>query len=132
MEHFSVIQTLCRVGIEGQDPRFRKQVERLRDRLRGDGDEKAALALDRLLVGAKAEHALVPSAVEVSRSLVTGDELTTNVHPPSDRETSVPLAEIIYDPAAGKPKPIYTETLKLALDAMLNEWKRVDALRQWA
>jgi SpoVK/Ycf46/Vps4 family AAA+-type ATPase len=129
VEHFSVIQTLCRVGIEGQDPRFRKQVERLRDRLRGDGDEKAASALDRLLVGAKAEHALVPSAVEVSRSLVTGDELTTNVHPPSDRETSVPLAEIIYDPAAGKPKPIYTETLKLALDAMLNEWKRVDALR---
>jgi ATPase family associated with various cellular activities (AAA) len=85
--------------------------------------------LDRLLVGATAEHALAPSAIEVSRSLVTGDDLTTNLHPPSDRETSVPLAEIIYDPAAGKPKPIYTETLKLALDAMLNEWMRVDALR---
>jgi hypothetical protein len=129
VEHFSVIQTLCRIGLESQDARFRKQVERLRDRLRGDGDEKAASALDRVLAGAKSEHTLAPSTVEVSRSLVTGDDLTTNVHPPSDRETSVPLAEIIYDPAAGKPKPIYTETLKLALDAMLNEWMRVDALR---
>lgn len=129
MEHFSVVQSLCRVGLEGTDPRFRKQVERLRDRLRGDGDEKAALALDRLLGDATGEHALAPSVVEVSRSLVTGDELTSNVHPPSDRETSVPLAEVLLDAGANKPAPIYTETLKLALDAMLNEWKRVDTLR---
>lgn len=130
MENFSVIQTLCRIGLEGQDPRFRKQVERLRDRLREGRDEKAVSALDRLLLGTTAEHTLVPSAVEVSRSLVTGDELTGNVHPPSDRETSVPLAEIIRDPAKGQPTPIYTETLQLALSAMLNEWSQVDKLRK--
>lgn len=129
VDHFAVVQSLCRIGLGGQDPRFRKQVERLRDRLRGDGDEKAASALDRLLAGTTAEHALSPSVVDVSLSLVTGDELTSNVHPPSDRETSVPLAEVILDPSAGKPIPIYTETLQLALDAMLDEWKRVDALR---
>ena len=73
MEHFSVIQTLCRIGLEGPDPRFRKQVERLRDRLRGDKDEKSATAIERLLAGAQSEHSLTPSAVEVSRLLVTGD-----------------------------------------------------------
>lgn len=129
MEHLSVIQTLCRIGLESKDARFRKQVERLRERLVKDGDDKAASALERLLTSAGNEHTMAPSAVEVSRSLVTGDELTSNVHPPSDRETSVPLAEVIFDPAAGKPAPIYTETLQLALDAMLNEWQRVGDLR---
>jgi hypothetical protein len=129
VEHFSVIQTLCRIGLESQDPRFRKQVERLRDRLINDGDEKAASALGRVLAGTATEHSITPSVVEVSRSLVTGDELTNNVHAPSDRETSVPLAEVILDPGAGKPTPIYTETLRLALDAMLNEWNRVGDLR---
>ena len=129
MEHFSVIQTLCRIGLEGQDLRFRKQVDRLRDRLTKGGDDKAAAALERMLTSAGNEHALSPSAVEVSRSLVTGDELTSNVHPPSDRETSVPLAEIIFNPSVGKPDPIYTDTLRLAIDAMLTEWKRVDDLR---
>ncbi|UXN57795.1 AAA family ATPase [Phyllobacterium zundukense] len=129
MEHFAVIQTLCRIGLEGSDPRFRKQVERLRDRLRSASDQKAVAALDRLLVGATSEHGLAPSVVEVSRTLVTGDELTSNVHPPSDRETSVPLAEVILEPGAGKPAPIFTETLQLALDAMLDEWKRVETLR---
>jgi SpoVK/Ycf46/Vps4 family AAA+-type ATPase len=129
MEHFAVIQTLCRVGLEGADPRFRKQVERLRDRLRTDGDEKAATAMDRLLKDALSEHSLSPSAVEVSRQLVTGDELTTNVHPPADRETSVPLAEVILEPGAGSPLPIYSETMATALEALLNEWKHVSALR---
>lgn len=72
---------------------------------------------------------MAPSAVEVSRGLVTGDELTGNVHPPSDRETSVPLAEIILRPGADKRRPIFPETLKLAIDAMLSEWLQVDALR---
>lgn len=130
MEHFSVIQTLCRIGLEGADPRFRKQVERLRDRLRTEGDEKAATAVERLLSGVSSEHSLTPSAVEVSRLLVAGDELSANVHPPADRETSVPLAEVILDPDAGRPLPIYSETLKLALDAMLAEWKQVKTLRE--
>ena len=106
MEHFAVIQSLWRIGLEGAGPRFRKQVERLRDQLRTDGDERAVNALDRLLAGTLSEHSLSPSAVEVSRLLVTGDELTTNVHPPADRETSVPLAEVILDPEAGRPSPI--------------------------
>jgi hypothetical protein len=130
VEHFSVIQTLCRIGLEGNDSRFRKQVERLRDRLRGENDEKSATAIERLLTGSQSEHSLTPSAVEVSRLLVTGDELTANVHPPADRETSVPLAEIVLQPGAGRPSPIYSETLALALDAMLGEWKSVGAL--WA
>lgn len=128
VEHFSVIQSLCRIGLESGDDRFRRQVARLRDRLQGS-DPKGAAALDRLLVGARSEQSLTPSIVEVSRTLVSGDELTANVHPPADRETSVPLAQIILEPSRGRPTPIYNETLKLALDALVSEWRRAGELR---
>jgi len=129
MEHFSAIQSLCRVGLEGGDVRFRRQVERLRDRLKKGGDERDAEVLNGLLKSVTNEGSLAPSTVEISRSLVTGDELTANVHPPVDRETSVPLAEIILDPSSGRPEPIYNETLELALNGLVSEWQRTDVLR---
>ncbi|AJY13604.1 ATP-binding protein [Burkholderia dolosa] len=130
MEHFSAIQSLCRVGLEGGDPRFRKQVERLRDRLAKAGEDRYAATLESLLASVSRDtSSLAPSNVEVSRSLVVGDELTANVYPPVDRETSVPLAEIHLAPARGQPTPIYDETLRLALDALISEWQKADALR---
>lgn len=130
MEHFSAVQSLCRVGLETGDARFRKQVERLRDRLAKAGEARYAATLDGLLTSVSSEVSLAPSTVEVSRSLVIGDELTGNVHPPVDRETSVPLCEIQLSPARGQPSPIYDETLQLALEALVNEWQRSDALRE--
>lgn len=129
MEHFAVIQSLCRIGLELGDVRFRRQVERLLDRLRNGGDEKNANALDKLLKHVANETSLAPSAVEVSRSLVSGDELTANVHPPVDRDSSVPLAEIVLQPSKGKPEPIYNETLQLALSGIVSEWERSAELR---
>lgn len=129
MEHFSVIQSLCRVGLESGDARFRKQVERLRDRLQKSGDTKEATSLDSLLENTLNEISMAPSVVEVSRTLIAGDELTANVHPPVDRETSVPLAQIDLRPASNQPMPIYDETLRLALDALIAEWQRADALK---
>jgi len=130
MDHFSVIQSLCRVGLEAGDTRFRRQVERLRDRLKKGGDLKEATALDSLLVSVSMETSMAPSNVEVSRSLVSGDDLTANVHPPFDRETSVPLAQIELNPARGRPVPIYDETLRLALDALVLEWHGSEAFRR--
>lgn len=128
MDHISVIQSLCRIGLESGDQRFRKQVERLRERLAKAGDKDVA-TIQTLLQVTESEAALAPSVVEVSRSLISGDELTANVHPPVDRETSVPLAEIQLVPAHARPTPIYDETLSLALNALISEWHRADALR---
>lgn len=129
MEHFSAIQSLCRVGLEQGDARFRRQVERLRDRLKKAGDERDADVLGGLLNSVSGEASLAPSIVEVSRSLVSGDELTANVQAPVDRETSVPLAEIVLEPGLGKPEPIYNETLHLALAGLISEWERTSALQ---
>ncbi|WBO23366.1 AAA family ATPase [Sphingomonas abietis] len=129
MEHFSAIQSLCRIGLENGDGRFRKQVERLRDRLTKAGDERDAATLSALLANVTSDVSLAPSNVEVSRSLVVGDELTGNVHPPVDRETSVPLAEILLAPSAGQPSPIFDETLQLAMGALVSEWQNAEALK---
>jgi ATPase family protein associated with various cellular activities (AAA) len=130
MEHFSVVQSLCRIGLEGADPRFRTQVERLRQRLSKDGADREVQVLERLLSETTSTDKLAPSVVEVSRSLVTGDHLTANVHPPVDKETSVPLAELILDPQQGRISPIYSEVFKTALDAFVAEWHAADELRK--
>lgn len=129
MEHFSAVQSLCRVGLELGDLRFRKQVERLRDRLAKAGDQRDAATLSALLANVTSDVSFAPSNVEVSRSLVIGDELTPNVHPPADRETSVPLAEILLAPASGQPAPIFNETIQLAMNALVSEWQSADALK---
>jgi hypothetical protein len=68
--------------------------------------------------------------VEISRSLVTGDELTANVFPPVDRETSVPLAEVFHPSTIDHITPIYSDTLQLALDALINEWHKTEELHK--
>lgn len=129
MEHFAAIQSLCRTGLDTGDERFRRQVERLRERLVKAGEDGDAATLTRLLAAKNEAGNLAPSVVQVSRGLVQGDELTANIHAPADRETSVPLAEIILEPGKGLPAPIHNETLQLALTALIGEWAKVDALR---
>jgi hypothetical protein len=129
MEHFAVIQSLCRTGLDTGDDRVRRQVERLRERLIANGDHRDAATLGRLLAVKDKPGNLAPSVVQVSRALVQGDEITANVQAPVDRETSVPLAEVILQPGAELPDPIHNETLQLALTALTSEWSKVDALR---
>ncbi|RYF05872.1 MAG: ATP-binding protein, partial [Oxalobacteraceae bacterium] len=101
----------------------------LRDRLAKAGEDRGAATLSSLLANVKNEVSFAPSNVELSRSLVMGDELTANVHPPADRETSVPLAEILLNPAIGQHTPIFDDTLQLAMNALVLEWQRADELK---
>lgn len=129
MEHFSVVQSLCRIGLAHEDEKFRKQVVRLRDRLLKDGGEEHASTLDRLLSAKKRETSLTPSRVEVSRAAMTGEKLTANVPVPSDRETSAALADVILVPNADNTAPIYTLELAGAIEGITQEWNSVSALK---
>lgn len=81
MEHFSVIQSLCRVGLTGEPGAFAQQVERLVQRLAKAGDEKSASSLRRLLEAPRRATELAPSRVELSRSTGGGEALSRNVRP---------------------------------------------------
>lgn len=128
MEHLAVIQSLCRVGLSGADEKFRKQVERLRDRLRKSGDSESADAIEALLRSSERSATLQPSRVELSRN-VAGEVLTSSTNPPFDKESGAPLAQIILEPGQSSLPPVLTEELEQALEAMLQEWNDYERLK---
>ncbi len=128
VEHLAVIQSLCRVGLAGGDEKFRKQVERLRDRLRKTGDGEGAETIDAVLEAVQRTATLQPSRVELSRNVV-GEQLTSSTNPPFDKESGAPLAQIILEPGQSALPPVLTEELEQALSAVLREWVDYDRLR---
>jgi hypothetical protein len=128
VDHFSVIQSLCRVGLAGETETFRKQVERLAQRLAKAGGEKEAVALRRLLDAPQQVTELAPSRVELSRVIGPGEPLSTSIRPPHDKETSAPLAQIIFDPGSVVENLVLSTELSHAVDAVLEEWKAFEEL----
>lgn len=131
MQHFAVIQSLCRLGLKSQDPAFRQQVERLRERLEKAGDTKDAETLSRLLNAATTATALQPTKIELSRFHITGEPLTDQVHPPVDRETAQPLCRIVANPQKPPQPPILSVRSAKAVADIIAEWgtfERLDEL----
>lgn len=128
MQHFAVVQSLCRLGLQSQDPAFRQQVERLRDRLIQAGDTKDAETLTRLLKTQPNVGELLPIKVELSRFPISGEPLSAEVHPPVDRETSQPLCRIILNPAGAAARPILSQQANDAVADIIAEWKSYDRL----
>lgn len=128
MEHFSVIQSICRAGLATGDVSVRKQVERLKVRLAKDGDTISASDLERLLAAQERATELTPSKVELSR-VIPGERLTPSVIPPHDRETSSPLAEVIQPDESLRNSPILDDDIRSAVEALTREWSNHDELK---
>ena len=92
MEHFSIVQALCRAAMDDASPALRKQIERLRDALAKDGDSKQSAALTSILTTADRTKELSPSRIERSKAQIAGEALTRNTPVPVDRETAAALA----------------------------------------
>lgn len=129
MEHFAVIQSIVRAARNGDREGLERQISRLRDRLEKGGAVKEAAALRRL-EGAETEaQDLVPSKVEISRAMVSGETLTRDVNPPMDRETGAQLCTIDFG-SAELAVPIYGDAMGLTVDGLLQEWGNEAALRR--
>ncbi|WP_375268435.1 AAA family ATPase [Phenylobacterium sp.] len=130
MNHFSIIQALCRAAIADASPAARKQIERLRDALARDGDAKSAGALSALLTNADRTRELAPSRIERSKSHLQGENLTRNTPVPVDRETSAPLADILFPSDIQPSPPLFNATVSAAIETIIEEWANYDALSQ--
>lgn len=128
MEHFAVVQSIVRAALAGDQAALRKQVVRLRERVEKAGAAKEAATLERLLEAAEETREMAPSRVEVSRSLVTGERLTREVHPPIDRETGARLCSIDFA-GDGLPAPIYGPVIQETIEALLQEWSSAAVLQ---
>lgn len=131
MEHFSVIQSLVRSGLEEDTVTFLKQIKRLRARLLKAGDEKTVETLDRLVEQSQKTAQLDPTDVSLSRMQITGEVLHPGSHAPLDKETGAKLAEIIFPTDFLKSDiPIYDAGIQRVIDGFLKEWDNPDALAE--
>ncbi|WP_395391203.1 AAA family ATPase [Novosphingobium sp. BL-8A] len=130
MDHFTIIQALCRAAMADASPALRKQVERLRDALAKDGEQKQAATLAGILTTAERTKELAPSRIERSRAQILGEPLTRNTPLPVDRETSAPLADVIFPADIQSTPPLFNATVSQAIDTIIDEWVNFDALAE--
>lgn len=130
MEHFSIIQALCRAAMADASPALRKQVERLRDALEKDGETKQSSALTSILATSDRTKELAPSRIERSKTAIVGETLGRNTPVPVDRETSAALAEIIFPGDIESSAPLFNATVKQAIGTIVEEWEHFDALAE--
>lgn len=128
MEHFKIVHALCRSALASRSPAIRKQVERLRDQLANDGELKDAERLSRLLSRSENTVEVLPTKVSRSFASSVGEAMTRSVKPPVDRESSAPLAEIIFPDELQSSPPIMPQNVQLAIDATLEEWAHSEIL----
>jgi SpoVK/Ycf46/Vps4 family AAA+-type ATPase len=132
LEHFPIIQALCRAALAEPNDAVRRQVERLRDALATGGGAKEAESLTQLLTASGRTVAMSPSRLVRSRSLFgVGEALTHQVGMPVDRETAVPLATVVFPDEAVLEPPIFGPELRGAIKGLVEEWgsrERLEAL----
>ncbi|UEP20726.1 ATP-binding protein [Burkholderia ambifaria] len=128
MEHFPIVQALCRAALAMPSPAVRKQVERLRDALVNQGDEKQAASLAGLITASERNVEVAPSRLTASKTVGGGEPLTKNTLPPVDRETAAPLAEIIFPSDIQPQPPLFNAAVTQAVESVLQELANAEAL----
>jgi SpoVK/Ycf46/Vps4 family AAA+-type ATPase len=129
LQHFPIVQALCRTALAEPNEAVRRQVERLRDALTNTGDAKEAEAISQLLTSSGRITALSPSRIVRSRgSFDVGEALTRQVPLPVDRETAVPLATVVFPDDALGDAPVFSPELQEAVSGLIEEWMKREEL----
>ena len=134
MEYFDIVLVLARIALDGEGPRATQQIEKLRDALAAsDADQSAKLS--RLLSRAGRRHSMAPLAMEEMRSTahaarrqLPGEQLSASTAMPTDRETGIPLARVIFPENSLEDAPILNALLAAAINDLLAEWQRSEEL----
>jgi MoxR-like ATPase len=131
LEHFPIIQALCRVALAEPNEALRRQVERLRDALAESGASKEAATLAQMLTTTARSSPMAPSRLVRSRaSYGAGEILTPQVAMPVDRETAVPLATVTFPDEISEDPPVLGELLRTAATELVDEWTQRTALER--
>lgn len=130
MEHFAIIQALCRGALASPSNAMRKQVERLIDALTTDGEERQAASLRSLLSSAERNKDVAPSRLTLSKGIIVGEVLTPNAALPVDKETSAQLVQVFFPNQIASEPPIFIEPVSAAIDTIIAEWRNIEQLRE--
>jgi SpoVK/Ycf46/Vps4 family AAA+-type ATPase len=128
MEHFPIIQALCRTALSSASKATIHQIERLKLALEQAGQSKEAAAIGSLLTDSGKTVEMSPSKIERSKAMLPGETLTRKTPIPVDKESAIPLAEIIFAEDLPDEAPVLNENVQLAIDSILNEWTHFETL----
>ncbi len=126
--NFVIIQALCRSALASTREMTEHQMERLIDNYRKNGKDKEAKSLEGILIQARKMQPMEPLNFVISS--MEGDILTKNTTIPVDKETATPILEIIFQDDLEQEEPIFNDSIKMAVDAIVNEWRNYDKLVQ--
>ena len=129
---FALILAVCRSAVAGGDEVQRHQVQRLCDHFEKEGQTEQAAALRELLQGSDRTRTLTPFALKPSRAALTGEPMSRGVKPPVDKETAVPLAEVLWPEDLPAEPPVLPPELERAIANLVSEWHHAEALAQVA
>jgi len=130
MDHFQIIQALCRSALSNPSTAIVHQVERLKDALEKEGKMKEANALEGLLRSTSKVSDMAPSRIGRSRVIFGGEKLTPQTPVPVDKETSTPLAEVFYPEQLPVDPPLFGSNVMMAIESVVNEWKYYEKLSE--
>lgn len=131
LEHFPIVQALCRIGLAEPNEALRRQVERLRDALAESGAVKESATLAQLLTTTAHSSPMAPSRLVRSRAAYgSGEKLTPQVSMPVDRETAVPLATVTFPDEIATNPPVLGTLLREAATSLVDEWTQRAALER--
>lgn len=122
---FALVLALCRSAVAAGDEVLRHQVRRLLEHLEAHDQARAASVRELL---AEPARGMTPIRLQRSRAMRRGEELTKAIRPPVDRETAVPLAEIVWQEQLPSRAPALPENLERAMEAIIDEWSNPEAL----
>lgn len=129
MQHYSIVVAICRAALQVENPAISGHLERLIKALEKDGEVDQVNGLKKLLQAKKKNIEILPSRVVLSSNALVGEQLIPTVKAPVDRETSAPLAEIIFPKAGSITLPIFESGLASSVNNILDEWQHVDKLK---
>ena len=128
MEHFPVVRSLCRSAMADPSPAVRRQVERLRDELMQSGETKQAASLTELLGPTERKGEAGPGSTLRPRANVPEKALTPFTPLPVDRETSAPLADLMFAEGFQLGPPLFDARTRDAVETTLEEWENLEEL----
>lgn len=128
MEHFNIIQALCRSALVAPNNAIIQQIERLIKALRESGSEKEAKSIEGLLESSRESITMSPSKINRSFAMTSKDTLTSKTVLPVDKETSTPLAEVYFPEELPKNMPLFDKDIKDAIISVINEWNNFNKL----
>jgi SpoVK/Ycf46/Vps4 family AAA+-type ATPase len=129
MEHFAIIQAICRGALGSPSNAMRKQVERLVEALEASNETKQAATLKALLTSAQKNADIAPSKLTLSKGALSGERLTSGTPLPVDKETGTQLVQIVFPDDISSDAPFFNETVKMAIDTVIAEWSQIEELK---